>query len=182
METEYEVRILDIDKEEIIQKLEQIKAKKIGTYFQRRYVYDFHPEVKGKWIRLRTNGERTTFTIKDRFNPCVIGGVNELEIEVEDFDKMNQMLEELGYIAKTYQENKRETYKVEDAEFDIDSWPMIPTYLEIEGKNQESVEKYIDLLGLKEKTITLEGCTDIYQRYGYDLHSYQKLTFEEEQV
>lgn len=180
MEIEYEIRILEIDPNKIEEKLKSIGAHKVGEYFQRRYVYDFHPEIKGKWIRLRTTGEKTTLTIKDRFNPSIIGGVHELELEVEDFDKMHQILEELGYKPKAYQENKRKTYKLEDAEFDIDSWPMIPTYLEIEGKDKETVQKYIDILDLKEKTITLGGCTDIYQKYGYDLHKYQNLTFEEE--
>ena len=47
------------------------------------------------------------------------------------------MLEEMGYKAHTYQENKRTRYMLDGVEFDIDSWPYIPTYLEIEGKNEK---------------------------------------------
>ena len=62
MKTEYEIRILEIDKEEMIKKLENLGAKKIGEYNQKRYVYDLKPIEKEKWIRLRTNGINTTLT------------------------------------------------------------------------------------------------------------------------
>ena len=40
MKTEYEIRILEIDKEEVIRKLEELGAKKIGEFNQKRYVYN----------------------------------------------------------------------------------------------------------------------------------------------
>ena len=64
MHTEYEVRVLEIDKEEIIKRLEQLGAEFQWDYVQRRYVYDFIPKVESKWIRLRTNGKETTLTYK----------------------------------------------------------------------------------------------------------------------
>ena len=53
MHTEFEVRVLEVDKNEIISKLENLNAIKKGAYLQRRYVYDFNPKQNGKWIRLR---------------------------------------------------------------------------------------------------------------------------------
>ena len=65
MKTEYEIRILEIDKESIIKLLEGLGAIKKGEYNQKRYVYDLKPVQNGKWIRLRTNGNETTLTYKD---------------------------------------------------------------------------------------------------------------------
>ena len=62
MHTEYEVRVLEVNKEEIIKKLELLNAKKVGDWNQKRYVYDLKPANPGKWIRLRTNGIKTTLT------------------------------------------------------------------------------------------------------------------------
>ena len=45
MNTEYEVRILEIDKNDFIKRLEQLGAKKEEDFFQRRYVYDFTPTI-----------------------------------------------------------------------------------------------------------------------------------------
>ena len=57
MHTEFEERILEINVEETIKKLEVLGAKKVGEWFQKRYVYDFTPKRENEWIRLRTNGE-----------------------------------------------------------------------------------------------------------------------------
>ena len=86
MKTEYEIRVLEINKEEIIKKLEELGAKENGSFEQKRYVYDLKPAENGKWIRLRTNGEVTTLTYKDIVSDT-IDGTKEIEIEVEDFEK-----------------------------------------------------------------------------------------------
>ena len=178
MHIEYECTLIEIDESEFIRLLEDNGAKKVGEYFQRRYVYDFNPVDSNKWIRLRTNGEKTTLTIKNIVAKDKIGGTEELEIEVSDFDNTNKILEELGYVARNYQENKRITYNLDDVEFDIDSWPMIPTYVEIEGTNTESVERIIDRLKLDRSKITNYDVVSIYQEiYGIDIMKIKKLRF-----
>ena len=44
MHTEIEERVLEIDREKIIKKLEELKAEKKGDWFQKRFVYDFNPK------------------------------------------------------------------------------------------------------------------------------------------
>jgi len=80
MNTEYEVRILNIDVLEITQKLNSLNAEKVFGALQRRYVYDFNTKVDNKWIRLRTNGKKSTLTIKD-LTSKTIDGTKELEIQ-----------------------------------------------------------------------------------------------------
>ena len=179
MHTEYEVRILEIDIDEVIAKLEEINAKKEWDLLQRRYVYDFIPKVEGKWIRLRTNGEKTTLTIKNLVS-SEIDGTQELEIEVDDFLKCNQILNELGYEAKGYQENRRIQYILDGVEIDIDLWPMIPTYLEIEGPSEEEVYRILSLLGYKKEDCTTRDVEGIYLEYGYNLEEIYDLKLEEE--
>ena len=106
MHTEYELRVLEVDKDKVIKKLKKIGAKFCWDQVQRRYVYDFMPKLDGKWIRLRTNGIKTTLTIKDIVS-SKIDGTRELEVEVNDFDTTNSILNELGYVPKGYQENRR---------------------------------------------------------------------------
>lgn len=178
MKTEYEVKVLNINVDNIIERIESLGAIKKGEYFQRRYVYNFNPKIEGKWIRLRSNGEVTTLTIKDSQENS-ISGTKELEIIVEDFDKMNLILNELGYKNELYQENKRIRYILDDVEFDIDFWPLIPTYLEIEGQNEDVVKKYIKILELEDYDITSETVSKVFARYGLNLESYDVLKFEE---
>ena len=157
MNTEYEVRILNIDQEKIKNKLKELNAKFQWDCLQRRYVYDFVPKVDGKWIRLRTNEKKTTLTIKNLIS-AKIDGTKELEIEVDDFEKTNLLLQELGFKPKGYQENRRCQYLLDGVEVDIDLWPLIPAYLEIEGKNEAEVYNTLEKLELFKEKITTKKC------------------------
>lgn len=179
MHTEYEVRILDIDVDQVRKKLEDLSAIFEWDLIQRRYVYDFIPKVENKWIRLRTNGKKTTLAIKNLVS-SEIDGTQELEIEVDDFERTNLILNELGYEAKGYQENRRIQYTLNDVEIDIDSWPLIPTYLEIEGPSEESVYQIVELLGFNKENCTTRDVDGIYVDYGYHLNEIYELKLEEE--
>ena len=179
MHTEYEVRILEIDVDSINKKLNELGATFEWDRIQKRYVYDFIPKVDSKWIRLRTNGIKTTLTIKDLVT-SKIDGTRELEIEVDDFVNTNKILEELGYTPRNYQENRRIQYKLDGVEIDIDSWPMIPTYLEIEGSSEDEVYKIVEKLGYKLEDTTTRDVEGIYNDYGYDVMEIKDLRLEEE--
>ena len=94
MHTEYEVRILNVDVEEIKRRLDNIGAKFEWDRLQKRYVYDFIPKVDSKWIRLRTNGVKTTLTIKNLVS-SEIDGTQELEVVVDNFERTNLILKDL---------------------------------------------------------------------------------------
>ncbi len=171
MKTEYEIRVLEIDKQEWIKKLESLGAVKKGEYNFRRYTYDFNPLQENKWVRLRTNGNTTTLTIKEVQNSN-IDGTKELETQVSDFDMTHQILKELGYTYRNYQENSRLQYILDNVEIDIDTWPMIPTYLEIEGESEEEVYSMLNKLGISknDSKATCLDVTIIYNEiYGIDI-------------
>ena len=89
------------------------------------------------------------------------------------------MMELLGYTHKGYQENKRIRYMLDGVEIDIDSWPLIPTYMEIEGKSVEDVEKVLSLLGVQSDKVTALNCEDIYKEvYNIDIDSIKELKFK----
>ena len=179
MKTEYEVRKLDVSFEKIIQKLNRVGAKKVGVYHQKRYVYDFIPAQKGRWIRLRSNGKVSTLTIKE-VKSLHVDGTKELEIMVSDFEDTNEILAKLGYIQRTFQENFRIEYTLDGVNFDLDKWPMIPPHLEIEAKSEEDVLKAITLLGWSVDDVTTQDIDAVYSKiYGIDLDSIKMLKFNE---
>ena len=180
MHTEIEERILEIDTNKVIKKLEELGATKKGEWFQKRYTYDFTPKRENQWLRLRTNGEETTLTYKN-VETREIDGTKELEIEVSDFEGTNKFLEILGYKYRNYQENKRIRYYLNDVEIDIDTWPMIPTYMELEGPSVEKVKEVEDLLEVDKSKITTLFADEIYDKYyGIDVLSIKELKFKEE--
>ena len=177
MKTEYEIRVLEINKEEMVNKLEKLGAIMKGNFNQKRYVYDLKPAENGKWIRLRTNGKVTTLTYKDIVSNT-LDGTKEVEFEVEDFDRANEFLEKIGFINRSYQENKRIQFILNNVEIDIDSWPMIPTYMEIEGKSEEEVINMKRVLNIDESNVTTLNCDDIYRQiYKIDISKIKELKF-----
>ncbi|HCC07414.1 MAG TPA: adenylate cyclase [Clostridiales bacterium] len=175
MKTEYEVRILEVDVPEIVKKIEEMGAKRIEEHEFQRYTYDFNPPRDMEWIRLRTNGKKTTVTIK-RVDSHTADGTKELETEVGDFNAMNEILERLGYDHKSYQENTRVSYMLDGVMLEIDSWPLIPTYLEIEGESEEAVYKMVEILGYeREKICTLDVSTIYKTIYNIDLDNIKEL-------
>ena len=180
MEKERELTILDIDLDDFIKKLESLGAIKQGEFLQRRYVFDVKPVNPNKWIRLRTNGKKTTLTIKEIKDKNAIEGTNELEIVVDDLDKTKEILKELGYESRNYQENYRRIYLLNNTEISIDSWPLIPTYAEREGKTNEDVESVLKLVNTKNYKVTTFDVESIYREiYGIDIMKVKELKFGE---
>lgn len=178
---ENELTILDIDKNEFVAKLKSLGAKMItDERLQKRFVYDFNPINRNKWIRLRTNGEKTTLTIKEIQENSKMNA-REMEIVVSDFETTNEMLEELGYIHRNYQENLRQVFMLDGVEISVDSWPLIPPYAELEGKDLESINKVMQKLGVSQDKITTLDVTSIYKEiYNIDILSMKELKFSKE--
>ena len=178
MQTEFEIKILDIDVDGIKEKLKKLDAKYIWVKHQKRYVYNFVPATYHKWIRLRTNWNTTTLCIKEIQDESKIDWTKELEVIVDNFDKTNQILNQLWYSSKAYQENIRTSYRLEWCDVEIDQWPMIPTYLEIEWENIDAVKKVLNLLWLENHTTTSENTTAVYKHYWIDdLEKIRELKF-----
>lgn len=177
MNTEYEARVLEIDREKIVQKIKDLGGKLVGEWEQKRYVYDFTPAEESKWIRLRTNGEVATLTVKEIVNDK-IDGTREWEVEVSDFEGTNAILNQLGYKARAYQENRRTRYMLDGVELDIDEWPRIPAYLEIEAASETEVMRVVELLGVEPEKVTTLGVSGIYSDfYGIDVNAIPELRF-----
>jgi adenylate cyclase, class 2 len=178
MKTEYEAKILNINVNQITKKLQELGAKRKSQKIQKRYVYDLKPKQNNSWLRLRTNGEETTLTIKEIKNNN-IDGTKENEIIVDDFEKTNLLLRNLGYSPKGYQENKRISYLLDNVKIEIDFWPRIPPYLEIESDSIKKVKDTIKKLGYNISDSTSINTDEVYKKYGIDLYKIKNLKFKE---
>lgn len=176
MPIEHEAKILDIDPDTIDRHILDKGGHKLGERFMRRYVYDIAPGVDGKWIRLRDDGKRTTLAVKE-ITSDAIDGTHEVEVSVDDFAATNALLEMVGFSAKSYQETKRTSYTLDGAELELDTWPQIPPYLEIEAATKADVIRVAELLGYTEADLTGENTIKIYARHGIDLNTIRELRF-----
>jgi adenylate cyclase class 2 len=173
---EHEARILDIDPDATEQLILDKGGRKIGERFMRRYVYDITPGDESRWIRLRDNGDGATLTVK-QITSDAIDGTHEIEVRVDDFVATNALLGVLGFIAKAYQETKRISFVLDSAQVEIDTWPRIPPYLEIEAGSKDEVIRVAALLGYTNADLTGENTIKIYAWYGIDLNTIPELRF-----
>lgn len=186
---EIEVKFLNINTDTIQKKLESIGAKKMGEYFQRWKAFDYPDwrlDKNGAWIRLRDEGNGTiTLTFKKRLGmksregDSNDMGMEEIEIHVNDFDKTALMFEKFGFVEKHYAEKKRIRWKKDDIEFDIDIYPELEPYLEIETMSWEKIDAAIHLLGLNHKDKKIFSANQVYAIKGIDVGKLKRITFDE---
>lgn len=166
MNIEFEVKVLDINTERLKAKLSDLGAEYKGSFNFKRYIFILNDE--NSWIRLRTDGSNHTLTYKKAVNDA-IDGVEEVEVNVSNFSKTKSILQKCGLSIKSYQENSRELYTLDDVEVTIESWPNIPPYAEIEGKSKFAVEQMIDKLQFANDKLTSKPVSEIYKHYGLSL-------------
>ena len=151
MKTEIEAKFLNINTEEIRGKL-----KKMGAVMQyperlmKRKVFDY-PDGRlrkdGAWVRVRDEGDgKITLSYKKLIDRS-LHGTKEITADVSDFQTMCDFLQACGFDSKSYQETKREKCILGESEIPIDTWPWIPTFVEIESETEEEIRKVSNLLG-----------------------------------
>ena len=183
---EIEVKFLNIDPDLIENRLKEIGAKKVFERFYKRKAFDY-PDLRldkaGAWIRLRDEGDKITLAFKQRIGMAADAksndkGMEEIEVEVDDFEKTANLLLKAGFIEKHYAENKRIRYQLDDIEFDIDFFPQIEPYLEIEAPSWERINEAISLLKLNPEDKRIFSTYQIYELKGMNFNDYKEITFK----
>lgn len=183
---EIEVVFLEIDKADIEKKLKELGAEKVGDYHFKFAAFDHHDMRLNKdnaWIRLRHEGDKTVLAYKKRLGVTSQDGstndegMEEVEVNVHDYDTTLLFMEKIGMLEKHRGEKKRTRWKLGEIIFDIDDWPAIPTLLEIEASSWEDVDKAIGLLELNPEDKKICSGNQIYMMYGINIDEHQKLMF-----
>lgn len=166
MEIEIEAKFLDVDVGALRTALEKAGATLVHEErLMRRKNFDHTDgrlEKIGGWIRVRDEGDKTTLTYKQLVDRT-IEGTKEIEVVVDGFDKTCDFLLAIGMDNKSYQETKRERWELDDVEVTIDTWPWIPTFVELEGKSEEKLKSVTEKLGLNWAKATHGSVETAYQ-------------------
>ncbi len=173
---EIETKIDGIDTKETAKILKKIGAKLVGRKLFRRWIFNLEEKSGGdRFIRLRTDGKKTTLTYKHRLG-STLANTEEIETEVKDFDAAAKILSSL-IPEPLYQENKRTTYSLDGVEITIDEWPKLPPIMEIEADSEARIRETINRLGIKGRELGNIGWEKVYSMYGMDLRSFRILKF-----
>lgn len=151
MQTEIEAKWLNANFDVLRKNLDNIGAKLVHPErLMRRRVFDY-PDKRlggvGGWVRVRDEGDKITLSYK-QLDDRTLHGTKEIVVVVNDFDATCNFLMAIGLVSKSYQETKRESWRLGDIEIELDTWPWIPSFIEIEAPSEgelKDVAKKMDL-------------------------------------
>ena len=157
---EIEVKILNIDRRRIEERLLSLGAEKVFDGHVENLFFDFKNRALAEaknLIRLRKEDDKTVLTFKKFLGNEAAKTVEEYEVVVSDMENMKKILESLGLSVTENMHKHRVSYRLNHAHFDIDKYEReygyIPEFLEIEAENTDTIRKCAKLLGF-----TIEDC------------------------
>ncbi|NLU68389.1 adenylate cyclase [Streptomyces sp. HNM0574] len=168
-------KVLDIDPERMAERIARAGGRHLADRHLRRHVYSVS-ENPYRWALLRDTGRRVTVCA----NELPAGGGRSrrsAELAVADFDQAHALLEQLGFTPRAYHENHRSSWLLEDVRLEIDSWPLIPPFLGLEGRNAAHVHSAADRLELPRTALTGDNTAAVHARYGITLSALTNLRF-----
>jgi adenylate cyclase, class 2 len=174
---EIETKVLEVNVRDITQRLLKLGAKKI---LNTRLIADwFHPagtkEGQDKWfLRIRKdsegNGELTWKSMPKKSK--IHKRCREINLKLDNPEKTEEFLLAIGLKKYAHQEKDRISWIYKKWRFDMDKYPGMPSYLEIEGQSQKHIKEAIKLLNLTKHKASPEGERVLIQKeYGLNWYT-----------
>lgn len=170
--SENELKVLDINVPNTVALLESIGAKLVYDGIRHISTYDtINMELKKKDILLRlTNEGKVKLTVhvgNSRSDRDVI------RIHPSNAEEIcNDFLQSIGFIKQTNVESRRISYEFNGMDFDIDCFPKIPPFMEIDMSDSiYDIEQLKKILCIEDNIIVRCGTEAIFKRYGLDYYN-----------
>jgi len=178
---EIECRFLEIDKAGLLKKLMALGAKDLGeTMLEEVIIYDkdLTWSRNERFIRLRKKAGKTVLSYKEH-REASVDGTYEIEFGVDDYDKAIMVFEHIGLVAARRQQKLRHTLELGGVTFDIDTWPRIPAYVELEGESEAALKKAAEAVGYDWKDAEFHNASWVIEnKYGIPIRKMKWFTFE----
>lgn len=169
MKAEIEVKFVDVDIDEVRERLEKVGAvcEHPMRLMRRAIIEEEHHAAENIFIRIRDEGDKVTLCLKKKTKSLAESTVDstyEIETTVGDFETAVEIFKVAGWPYVTYQESRRETWQYGDVEVVIDEWPWINPYIEIEGDSETAIRAAAADLGFDWNTAMFGSVDVIYTR------------------
>lgn len=168
---EQEIKVLDVEVESLKKKLESIGAKKVYDDDREIITLDT-PEMeyllqKDKLIRITEEGSIKVTMHIHQSNPEI---KKEIKFKVSRMKEALDFFSEMGLKMITKVKAHRISYELGKIDFDIDEFPSIPPFLEIDqeflSEEGYTLESLLEKLELSSHEIVKMGTEDIHNHYG----------------
>ncbi len=155
---EEEYKVLEVDVIEICKKLDILGAKKV--YDGPRLFTYFNKDGK---LRLTNEG-----TLKLSYSHDTPQGHEVIKVKVSRDTEMLAILKQLGHNPIAKIPSKRISYELNEVDFDIDEFPGLKPFMEIDCKKKDLL-KWLEKLNLQNNEVVQLTTMQIYKRNGIDI-------------
>ena len=180
MKTEIETRFLEIDKPALIKKLVALKAVDKGEIELNEIIFydkDLKWLEEKRLVKLRKKNDSVKLIYKNNKEQKV-DSAKEIEFDVSSLEDAKALLEAIGLVAYRIVEKYRHSFVLDGVTLDIDTWPKIPVYVELEGDSVEALQKVAQKLGLVWDNRFDGDPRFVYKKYGFDFDKIRTVTFD----
>lgn len=168
-----EFKVREVNRNEFLSQLEAYGAEITFTGEISTVYYD-NKDIgfadSGKRLCLRSKGQETMLTFKNKYSDLEVSISDEYEISISDPLTMEKVLEGMGYEPLVKFQKDRVDLKIDDVYFSFDKYrgeySFIPEFLTIESNNEAIILYWADELGIKREnleSITVLGLIKMYQ-------------------
>lgn len=176
-----EVKILGIDPATVVQRLEKLGATAVFSGIVKCVHFDREKELRGSGRLFRLRRWQAEPGFSNKFEICfkgpkeVVDGCKvreELETTVADAELFERIMTNLRFPTTMDNEKHRRSYEWklssgEPLHFDIDEYPRVPAYMEIEGPNRLAIDAALEALELKDRPgieVSTETAEELFAR------------------
>jgi adenylate cyclase, class 2 len=169
---EIEVKILEINQDDVISKLEKLGAEKIFDGWVESRFFDYPDNslrAENKLLRIRSTSEGVVLGYKEKISQEKAKIMDEREVVVGSYEEIKSVLNALGFEETIYDKKYRTSYKINNVRFEIDTLEnqkvKIPTFLEIEAESIDILYEYIAKLGFSKEDAKAWSGYDVLKHY-----------------
>lgn len=165
---EVEVKILEINPGNIKSRLRRIGARKLFDGSIHALYFDFNSRKlkgRGQVLRLRRKGDTIELAFKQKLRKKAIRIMDEFETHVEDWAGTQKVLKGLGFKVIKEVRKHRISYGLGTNRFEIDKYPGIPPFLEIESRTVKSLKSMVKRLGFRMRDANAWNTFDVLRHY-----------------
>ena len=165
---EIEIKFLEVNQKMLVARLKKLGAKKEYDGKLDAYFFDYTGNTlkqNNLLLRLRKKSSGCELTLKKKYTSKKAKICDEYEVLVSDENTTLKILELLGLQITNHLTKSRVSYMLDGVHFEFDTYPNVPTYLEIETHKVKELPKIVKLLGLDISDAKVWSGNDVLKYY-----------------
>jgi adenylate cyclase class 2 len=173
MATEIEAKMPVESFDSIRQMLKRVDAALVSTVVETNTFFDTRDralQARDCGLRLRINRatnaqEQSLITFK---GPGLTGQLKtreEIELTIDDAAGGSELLQRLGYLPGLSFEKRRESWRLDACQIELDEMPYLGKFIEIEGPSESEVMSVRKKLGLDAARLEKRGYISLLSQY-----------------